>query len=210
MRVLKIFSYGVAGRILRFLYADGLPNKVYSIETYFDFGKNDKILKHQHFDLIIMMTDFSIVRKGVTYMTRLSSILFDALRSVIDDMLDYAKELGENYGEIAVDVRDLPPEPTKARTHSFEFTYCAAVSRVEEGRHKFLTEYVRSAHTDSLSGKTHAKMGWHGSDAAFERQVLCYEDCDYSIAVGVLFRNSEHNAEIAAETIKRIEMLQCK
>jgi len=210
MRVLKIFSYGVAGRILRFLYADGSLNKVYSIETYFDFGKNDKILKHQHFDLIIMMTDFSIVRKGVTRMTRLSSILFDALRSVIDDMLDYAKELGENYGEIAVDVRDLPPEPTRARTQSFEYTYCAAASRVGEDRHKFLAEYVRSAHTDSLSGKTHAKMGWSGSDVAFERQVLCYEDCDYPIAVGVLFRNSEHNAEIAAETIKRIEMLQCK
>jgi len=86
----------------------------------------------------------------------------------------------------------------------------AAASRVGEDRHKFLAEYVRSAHTDSLSGKTHAKMGWSGSDVAFERQVLCYEDCDYSIAVGVLFRNSKHNVEIAAETIKRIEMLQCK
>lgn len=33
MRVLKIFSYEAAGRILRFSYADGLLNKVYSIET---------------------------------------------------------------------------------------------------------------------------------------------------------------------------------
>lgn len=157
-----------------------------------------------------MRIDFGVVRKGVTYMTRLSSILFDALQSVIEEMLSYAKKLGEDYGEIVVDIRDLPLEPTKQKTQSFECTCCTAASRVTEDRHKFLTEYIRSAHTDSLSSKSTAKMSWGNSKIAFDRQVLCYEDCNYSIAVGALFQDSKHNQEIAAETIKRIEMLQCK
>lgn len=49
MRVLKIFSYGVAGRILRFLYADESLNKVYSIETYFDFDKKRQDFKASAF-----------------------------------------------------------------------------------------------------------------------------------------------------------------
>ncbi len=141
-------------------------------------------------------------------MTGFSSILLTALQETLDESLKFAKEVGESFGEILIDMRAVSREPSKRLRSNFECTLCSSLSSVDDERHDFLANFARDAHTKGLKGEKIAKMGWCESDIAYDRCMLCSPDeCDYSIEVCVLFQNSQHNREICEHVIEQIGFL---
>ena len=159
-------------------------------------------LEHQHFDSATMVL---IYDKEVGLMV--DYMIFDVVRSAINEAVAHGKEIGFGTGAITVEVKNLPKANSVHATHKFVF--CEAITTGDFNnteKLEFLLNHVHDAHIRHLKGQAIPPVGWETDSIMLGYKTLFFasEPSDYSIAVGVMGAGGKINATIVQEILQSL------